>query len=310
MKNELTYAQLDYECMKAAGITRNDIEDGYRYMYINSNQGKIYGMLDGLNDPWYDKSTILTVASTDQAYITSASNITSMVVSGSTITIVVSSFAFVAGQMLDIVLVSTTGGTILNQCKAIVTTGGTTATATIISGTMITKSGSHTLAMNVLSSFSATSADVSGIYFKNFIKIGDNNYTGTPGIAVNRLFDEVEDIMKFGNYVTDPIATNIKWHQRGDTIEFIIPPSVTNALGTVTGWYRGKPAICSPATLNNTIDMPWENNRMLIDEVIASYLLDRNKPVPADVAARNQAYSAKYQEATASKLKAIEIKNK
>jgi hypothetical protein len=308
MLNYLTYSQLDYLAMKQAkNISESDIGRPYRELYVNTKMMKIYQMLDGLQDPWYNRSTTLTVATTDQTYLTDSAGITSEVTSGSTITLVTTT-PLVSGQivLLQLVLVST--GAIVSQCCARVVTGGLTSSLEIISGTMTTLSVSYHLGLMAIASYSGTTIDVSGIYFKDFLKIYDNNFTGTLG-AQTRIFDEYKDAKLFGDLSANPIITNVGWHQRGDTIELYVP-SGAYPLGTVMGEYRGKPAIYSDATMNNIIDIPPEQNQMLVDEVTASYLIDRGKEVPQDLASRQALYQKQYEAAEANRVKAIEIKGK
>ena len=271
-------------------------------------------MLDGLQDPWYNKSTALTVASTDQAYLLDygfGGSITNLTVVGSTITIV--GPTLVAGTMLSLSLVVKNSGTIYRQCLARVTTGGTTSTATILSygasGQFVNFNNTiYSLSCNVITSYSSTTIDVSGIYFKDFLKIYDNNFTGTTG-QQTRVFDEYKDAKTFGDLSANPIISNIGWHQRGDTIELFVP-TLANPLGTVAGEYRGKPAIYSDTTMNNIIDIPPEQNQMLVDEVTASYLIDRGKVVPPDLASRQVLYQKQYEAAEANRAKSMEVKNK
>ena len=159
-----------------------------------------------------------------------------------------------------------------------------------------------------IASYSGTTIDVSGIYFKDFLKIYDNNFTGTLGVQT-RIFDEYKDAKLFGDLSANPIITNVGWHQRGDTIELYVP-SGAYPLGTVMGEYRGKPAIYSDATMNNIIDIPPEQNQVLVDEVTASYLIDRGKEVPPDLASRQALYQKQYEAAEANKVKSMEIKGK
>jgi hypothetical protein len=315
MKNNITFAQLDYLCMKQAGnLSESEIDLQYRQLYINNNLMKIYQMLDGLQNPWYDKSAVLTVASTDQVFrkdaVVNSGTITACSVSGTTVTITVTSGNFIAGSILSLVLALRTTGALVGQCLARVVTGGTTATATIISGTYTTNyaSATHTLMSVEILSYSATTIDVSGIYFKDFLKIYDDNATGTIG-AKNRMFKKYEDTQLFGGLALDPIKKDIAWHQRGDTIELFVP-STANALGTVTGEYRGKPAFYTDATASNMVDIPPEQNRMLIDETVASYLIDIGKELPVDLVGRHDSYNKMYTSTEANKVKALEIRNK
>jgi hypothetical protein len=307
MLNFLTYSQLDYMCMKQAGnISDSDLDSWYRQLYVNTKMMKIYQMLDGLQNPWYNRSTVLTVASTDQIYLTDSSGITSESTSGNTI-MIVSTTPLVSGQIVVMQLVLVSTGAIISQCLARVTTGGLTSTLKIISGSMSTLSVSYHLGLTAIASYSGATIDVSGIYFKDFVKIYDNNFTGILGQQM-RMFDEYKDAKLFGDLSANPITSNVGWHQRGDAIELYVP-ATSNPLGTVMGEYRGKPAIYSDATANNIIDFPPEQNQMLIDEVTASYLIDRGKVVPPDLASRQVLYQKQYEAAESNRIKLMEIKN-
>jgi hypothetical protein len=314
MKNFLTFNQLDYQCLKQAGnLSDSDIYLATRQGYINSKMMKIYALLDGLNDPFYNRSTVLTPAA-DQEFLKDEANsvgtIMTLTVSGLTITIERNTGSFVAGEMLSIARITKSTGNPAYACVARVTTGGAVATATIISGNMATFAGaSQTLSVIALKSFSVLTADVSGIYFKDFVAVYDDMYTAVPGAGI-RVFDLITDPKVFYNRSLDVNATKRPaCYQKGDNILFYLP-SAANAFGTITGEYRGKPALFDDSTINNVIDMPPENNQILIDEVVASYLIEVNKPIPQDIATRTAQYAKMYEAANADKAKTMERANK
>jgi hypothetical protein len=310
MKNFLTFGKLDSMCRAQAGnLTNDDIDVAKREMYVNTKLMKIYRMLDGLNDPWYNKSAVVSVATTDQVYLKDSvqgGTITAMTVSGSTITI--TGPTLVAGSLLNMTLVAVANGQVANHCIARVVTGGATATAIIISGSMITLTASYCLSVIAILSYSGATIDMSGIYFKDIVKLYDGNYTTTPG-EKTRVFKQYKDSQLFGGLSVDPVVRNIGWYHRGDTVELFVP-SGSNALGTVTAEYRGKPTLYTEATVNNDVDIPPEDNQILIDEVVASFLIEKGKDVPADVNARLVQYQKMYESAEANKAKAMAERNK
>jgi hypothetical protein len=316
MKNNLTLGQVDAICMAQAGnLAQNDIDIALRQAYINSKLMKLYRMLDGLNDPWYNKVATLTVAA-DQTPLKDTTNssgsITSMVVSGSTVTIVDASHTFVAGTYLYIS--ECVAGKIMSyQNIAIVTTGGALGCIATIIGTpnIVTfAAATHGLSIMIIGSPSSTAIDVSSLYFKEFTRISDENYTATSLGTTTRVFYPIKDEQLFAGLVTNPMRVKtVAWHQRGDIIQLFVGASA-NALGTVTGEYRGKPALYDDTTINNNVDIPPEDNQILIDEVVASFLIDKGKTPPLDVAGRLVQYQKMYEAAEANKVKAMETAGK
>ena len=308
MKNHLTFQQLDSTCMALAGnLTQNDIKPILRQTYINNALMKMYRILDSINDPWYDKSTTLTVTTTDQEFLGSADV---SVINASTFAITRGTGLFATGEILSISLITKASGAVAYQWLALVTSGGATATWSTISGTAATYNSS-TQSCSVIGwkTFSGTTADVSAYYFKDFTCISDLEYTA--GVhTVQRVFYRYKDIQKFSGLATDPSSANIiAWYQRGDTIVFFVG-STANALGTVTGIYRGKPTLFSDATLTNAIDIPPEDNQILIDEVTSKFLIDQGKAVPVSLQEQLANWSKAAEAAALDRQKAAEIKNK
>jgi hypothetical protein len=316
MKNPLTFGQLDSIAMAAAGnLAQNDIDIAMRQAHINLKLMKIYRMLDGLNDPWYNKTKTLTVAAdlTPLKDTTNSSgSITSMVVSGSTITIVDTSHTFVAGTYL-VITECVTGKVMSYQNLAIVTTGGALGCVATIIGTpnIVTfAAATHGLTIMIIGSPSSTAIDVSDTYFKEIMRISDENYLASALGTQTRVFYPIKDEQLFAGLVTNPMKTKtVAWHQRGDTIQLFVGASA-NALGTVTCEYRGKPSLYDDTTINNSVDIPPEDNQMLIDEVTASYLIDMGKVPPPNLSANLAAIQKLYESADANRIKAMEIKNK
>lgn len=290
MLNFLTFAQLDYQALRVAGLNDSDIWIGIRQNYVNGKLMKIYGALDGVNDPWYDKSTQLT-ASVDQELLkdvlTNSGTISAIDATASTITR--SSGSFVAGSMIYVVLLdNAVAGVIHAQWSAKIVTGGATATFSVITGTAMSLGG-YGAAVLVVKSPSTLSASISALYVKSIQSIYDDNYTTTPG-ELNRKFDEIKDPARFFDFPFDMGAQKrVGWMQQGDTIKFTVGPSAI-ALGNVYANYRGKPALFTTATSANIIDIPPELNQVLIDESSAAYLTHVGKPLPNDLQSRLATY--------------------
>jgi hypothetical protein len=228
------------------------------------------------------------------------------------VTIVDASHTFVAGNYLYIAE-CITGKVAQFQNIAIITTGGALGCVATIIGTpnIVTfASATYGLSIMIVGSPSSTAIDVSDTYFKEFVKISDENYLASALGTQTRVFTPVQDAQLFYGLVTNPMKTKtVAWHQRGDIIQLFVGSSA-NALGTVTGEYRGKPSLYDDTTINNTVDIPPEDNQMLIDETVASFLVDKGKTPPIDISGRLVMYQKMYEAAEANKVKAMETKNK
>ena len=107
MKNPLTFAQLDSQCRKQCGnLTDTDIMPQTRQGYINSKMMKVYAMLDGVNDPWYNLTTTLTAAADQEQLMddTINDNIISAL-SSTDHTITRLNGVFVAGSIIAVAVV-------------------------------------------------------------------------------------------------------------------------------------------------------------------------------------------------------------
>lgn len=304
MLNYLTYGQLDDTALKQAGnLGQNDIFIGIRQRIVNNKTMKLYAIADGLNDPFYNKTATLTVAA-DQEQLTQ-SVITA--INSSTGAITRSSGVFVAGSIISVVLVTKATGAIAYSWIAQIVTGGATATFTVISGTASTfASSTQNCAVSVIKGLSSTSIDLSAIYFKDFLTLSDLEFQ--KGIhTVARKFDKIVDPAVFLDLPTDySHDKRVAWFLEGDKILLDVGANA-NALGTVTGRYRGKPGIWTDSTTANAIEIPPEYNQVLIDEVTASYLIEKGSAVPDDLAARLKSF---YDAKTADTASKESTKNK
>jgi hypothetical protein len=311
MKQFLTYGILDYQCMKQAGdISDNDINSDTRQAYINTKLMKIYQMLDGLNDPFYNGQMTHAVASNVEAMSILLTSGDINAIDSSALTISNKNGAFVAGQILFISMWTISTGVKLSSYVIRITTGGAIATYTVIEGAPPTLTNLIAGGAIVLSAYSAYTIDLSGTYFQRIINVHDFEYTTVSGAKI-RVFDKKEDSQLFLNMDKDQLSTKrVWWYHSGDTI-YLAKGSAANALGALISIeYRGKPAIYTDATIDNTIDLPPEFNQMLVDETVASYLIDRGKVVPDDINGRMANYAKAYEAAAAARAKAMEIQNK
>src|SRR5208283_5015842 len=239
MLNFLTWAQLDSQCRKQSGnITDSDIMPATRQGYLNSKMMKIYALLDGVNDPWYNRSTTLTAAADqEQLYdaANNAGNITALDATAKTITRNIG--VFVAGSIISVAEVWVATSQITNSFIGLITIGGATATFTILKGGITTLSASYGLSVLVLKSSSQVACDISTLYVKDFLSIYDNAYASTPGQI--RVFDLLKDANRFYQRSLDVDAIKrIAAYQARDTVYLFIG-SAANALGTISAEYRG-----------------------------------------------------------------------
>jgi len=289
VKNYLTFRALDSALLHKASLNENDVIPALRITMINQKLMKIYRLLDGLNDPWYHKQGLAVTVAGDVEFLGTAS-ITSY--TASTNTIVRSTGTWINGQLLSCVI-NNGSGTLVANFLGIVASGGGTATAVLtVIGTDADKS-SNTMNVTVLKSPAAAVIDLSATYVKDILRVWDNGYTG----GKPRIFTQIKDPQIFSVLHRDPFFDGrVAWFHRGDTVELYIGASAT-ALATVNYEYRGKPTLCADFDSDVVIDLPPEDNQVLMDEVLSEYLQAANKEVPPDVAARTLEFSKRYEAA-------------
>lgn len=289
MKNTLTFRLLDSALLHKAHLNENDVIPALRVQMINNKLFKIYRLLDGLNDPWYHKQSLSVTVAGDVEFIPTAS-ITSY--TASTNTIVRATGTWKLGETLACVI-NNGSGVLVASFIGIVASGAGTATAVLnIIGTDADKGAN---VMNVVNYKSPAAAviDISAIYLKDVLKIYDNGYTG----GKVRIFTPIKDPAIFAVLHRDPYFDGrVAYFHRGDTIELYVGPSAT-ALGTVNVEYRGKPTPCADFDTDVLVDLPPEENQVLMDEVLSEYLQAANKEVPPDVATRTLEFQKRYEAA-------------
>jgi len=294
MKNPLTFAQLDYLCLHQGNINDQDVQLPDRRIYVNNTTMKLYGALDGINNPFYNVKGVQTVAADQE--VLALSGITATTISrGAGI--------FVAGSIVSVVQWLTAGGGATGAAVLLVTSGGATAHYTLLSGA-ISLAADTTSEGVVIKSFSQTTIDVSGLYIKDIVAM----YDGSG--ASKRKFYRVRSAEQFNDLLNDPLASDgVYYYWRGDTIDIFVGSSIA-ALGVITMEYISKPNLFTDATANNSINIPPEQNQMLMDEVEAQYLMHAKAKnpgitIPGDLAGRLENYKAIYDAAAADKQKAL-----
>ena len=291
MQNYLTYRALDTALLHKGDLNENDVVPALRVTMINNKVMKLYRLLDGLNDPWFHKTTTLTAAS-DVEILTDA-QITSY--TNATKTLVRAAGTWINGNLI-IVSIFTAGGAHTADFVARIVSGGGTATAviSIISGAGADL-GANKITFTTPMGASTLSLSLTGLYVKDILKIYDNGYTG----AKNRLFTPIQDAAIFNVLHRDPFFDNrIAYFWRGDTIDLYVG-SAAAALATTQFEYRGKPVVCTDFDTDVFIDIPPEDNQILMDEVLSEYLQAGNKEQPPDLTARLAEYQKRYDAAMA-----------
>jgi hypothetical protein len=316
MQNYQTYAEFDSLCQNIAGMSPNEIQPMVRQRIINDFIFQVYGLMDGTNHPFWNRTISLTVASDLEFLcdtVTGSGILTALNATAHSITRSTGTFA--AGTLLGISLVTKATGIKVAQYLARVTVAGATATYEIIgsvTGSETTfNSSNHVLFVNCLKKLSATSASLGSNYIKEIVKVFDDQGTDILGATgKERVFNTDHDAKRFGNRSQDYLsASDVFVYHAGDTIYFFVGSSAT-ALGVVQAEVIIKPTIYTDATKTNLLDCPPEENGALRDSVVAEFMKAINKPVPADVAKGAAALQAKVQAAQADRIKAMEMKGK
>jgi hypothetical protein len=291
VKNTLTFRLLDAALIHKAGLNENDIVPDLRIAYINNKLMKIYRLLDGLNDPWYHKQSLAVTVGSDviiQGDVAHA--VWNIDVSAHTITRVLA-----ANWKLGEVFVLTISDATTNVPfvgRVIQVNSIYKCTYEVIAGTetaytdVANQRGTYVR----ISAPASSTIDISSLYVKDILRIWDNAYTG----GKVRIFTEIKDPQIFSVLHRDPYFNNrIAWFHRGDTIELFVGSTAT-ALATVNFEYRGKPTPCTDFDTDVYVDIPPEDNQVLMDEVFAEYLTHMKMPVPEDIANRQKEFAARY----------------
>lgn len=301
---------LDSALMHKAGINENDIVPDLRMLYVNNKLAQMYRLLDGLNDPWYHKTTTLS-AGADTIFIKDAGGTTTLSAVDATLHILTrTAGTWKLGEVFSAAFYNSASGARICDFVARISSGAGTAagTYTVIAGTdvgMTLTSARYTVA--IFAGTAATTLDLSALYVKSILKIYDNAYTG----GKIRLYKEIIDPAIFALVHRDPFyVSEVLYFQRGDTLDLFVGTSAT-ALGTIQFEYRGKPAPCVSLTTDVVIDIPPEENQVLMNEVLAEYLTHVNKPIPQDVADSQKNFQARYSAVVADSQKQLnEVKGK
>lgn len=304
MKNFLTFRQLDTACLHKAGLNENDVIPALRVVLINDKLMRVYRLLDGLNDPWYHKTTTLSAAA-DTSFVKDAGGVTTL----SAVDQTLKTLTRTAGtwKLGDLLIVSfyngTTGARVCDFTARIVGGQGTaTCTYSVIAGTDtgMTLTGTK-YTVTIPGGSSTSTLDLTGLYVKDILKIYDNAYVG----GKIRIYSPVKDPNIFAVLHRDPFYdARIAYFHRGDTIDLYTGATAT-ALGTIQFEYRGKPALCTDFDTDAVIDIPPEDNQMLMDETLVEYLMAAKKDIPAELQARHVEFQKRYEAAAADAQKTI-----
>jgi hypothetical protein len=309
MKNYLTFNQLGSECLKVAGMKRSDIAPAQLQLIINDRMMKLYRLIDGINDPFYNTVLTITTAA-DQEFLKDSANNGGTItqIDATTLTITRSAGTFVAGSIIAATQYIFLTGLIYNAAilrVVSIASAGLVARYEIISGTLITSDANDGLSLNVIKSYSAATVDLSALYLKEIKRISDNGGVG----GTVRIFKQIKDAEKFQDFKNDVFnAKEVGFYHRGDTVELASGPSAT-ALTTPVMEYVGKPNIFTDATLNDEILIPPEDNQILKDEVVAEFCGIIDNKVPEDVTARLAHLKSMYEATEAGRAKKESEKN-
>jgi hypothetical protein len=301
----MTFRQLDSALIHKGKLNENDIVPTLRIAYINNKLMKIYRLLDGLNDPWYHKQTLAVTPAADITFAADPADASVFSLNYSTTTLIfatartdlkvgtVFSFAYFSNGSPDIT------NCIVGRVTA-VTTSKIYIFELISStgGANYPPSPERTDTVGLLTIFGSPSSlviSLSTLYVKDILRIWDNAYTG----GKPRIFTEIKDPQIFSVLHRDPFFDKqVAWFQRGDNVELYVGPNAT-ALATINIEYRGKPAICADFDTDAFIDLPPEENQVLMDEVYAEYLTHTNQPIPEEIQQRQAEFSKRYESAMA-----------
>ena len=199
MKNFMTFRQLDSLCLKEAAINENQLWLPQRQFIVNNKLMKVYALLDGLNDPFYNMTAPLTVAADIEHLLdldTNGGIITG--ITASTDVIVRSTGTFPAGALIH-VWISNAGSTVATF-TARITVAGASATYEIITGADADL-GTNECFVGVHKTLSVSAVDLSGTYFNRIDKVYDDQGAGSS----DRVFKEIKDPVIFSDLSRDPL---------------------------------------------------------------------------------------------------------
>lgn len=317
IQNYSTFRELDYQALATLKKSDADIDSETRRYYINDALMKVFKLIDGLADPFYDKSTALNFSEADIGSY-SGDDVDDIYVSGDDIRITSDSFSLYAGDLIACVQVKATAELsaepeVLNSCIArVITSGcglGADATAEIITGDWTDYEGTDetVFILHILKALTieGLTASIAHLYLSEIKAIHDDVTRGNMMV-----FDRYEDLSKFREMSRIPQKKNrIGYIHIGNNVMFSVGEDA-DPIGNVTMYYRGKPAIYNDTTEDSMIDIPPEYNQMLFDEVIAKFAQHSGDAPPPDVASRMAGYNKLYEASEQTKIKTMEQKLK
>lgn len=279
MQNYLTFKQLDSQCIKAARISLQKIAPKTRQTFINHNLMALYATLDGINDPWYNRVAALTVGADQESL--RGDVVTALDYANKTITR--GSGVFTAGSIITVALLNDGAGQIDKQFVGRITVGGATATFEVISGAGASyPTASYVdIGVGVIKSLSDTSIDLSSLYIKDIKQVYDEE-GGGGAVRGYYLYTDAWEFRTAQHNVDN--STEVLAYHHGDTLD-LYQGADAEELGNPMMEYRGKPNVYTDATEDNTIDLPPEQNKLLMNMIVIDFLKAADKPVPGELQA-------------------------
>lgn len=273
-----------------------------KYFY-KSALSEIVSLLNSSLDPSYFTSKVLTLSG-DLEFLTDSVNsggvITSITVSGSTVTIVRSSGSFTVGEMLNISYAIKATGVMSNNIAAVrITSPGSSATGNIISGNLITFTSSYSASVIGVKSYTALTADLSTTNYDRIVSIEDSNYGQCVEVSPSTFAS-----LQRGNFPNKSYDDDIVWTLMGNTIRFLNGSKVTN-VGTKTLYYQRQPNY--PVNWDDTefVDLSDKWIPLLIKRIYTYILMQTENDIPKNLAAEMQ-----YDYAQISAYTTAEIQNR
>jgi hypothetical protein len=304
MKNYLQFNQLDSACIKKADLNESDIEPALRVLYMNNALQRVYRLLDGLNDPWYTRTSLAVSVSGDVEILTDA-QITSYASTDNLIDRASGSWNL--GDVLAISIFSGAGAHVadfVGIVNLIDPNDSSKATLTVL-GTDADLSANKITVIRYKSP-TGSIIDLSSLYVKSITRVYDNAYTG----GKVRVFRPIMDPLIWSQLHRDPVFYGeVCYRHIGDKVELNVGKNAAS-LATVNFDYRGKPALCSDVDSANIVDIPPEENDTLMNEVTSLYLQHQGKEAPPDVASRAAEFGKRYDAAVNDAAKAATVKGK
>lgn len=250
---------------------------------------KVFGLLDGLDDPFFNKQvTVVSVPDTEILKDTTNNGGTITAIDATAKTITRSTSEFLEGTILYITTFS--GGSIIKQWVARVTETAATATYVILSGSDGTL-GTQSCSVILYAPYGENHVDIGDLYVHRITKLWDVDPDGR-----DRTLDQVFDGKMFTELGNDPFMDDrVAFYHNGDRLNFFVGESADVINAPLILEYRKKPTpYVYGGTDSNEVGLPPEHNQMLIDEIVSQYMTLSGRPINPELQGRLQEYSAKF----------------